>query len=326
MEELKFDHPKGDEHKSEKKHKSTLTETFRKNPWIVSTLVLGIFTLILLIGLFGNYSLSGKVVSGDKVADKLLKFYEANGATGLELESVEKVSGVYQINFLYKGSSVPIFATRDGAFAGSLAPIVDPSEIEEPKPTTVPKSDSPKVELFVWGYCPYGVQAQGPLADVANLLKENANFEIVPYYDGHGAYETQQNKIQLCVQKLEKDKYWDYASGFVENIYPKCSVTRDIECDKTESTALMKSLGINSDAVWSCVDSEGDNLFSQAANRSKELGVTGSPTLVVNDVITNPSSRTAESFKSIVCGAFNNAPASCSQILDSTAATASGNC
>ena len=29
----------------------------------------------------------------------------------------------------------------------------------------------------------------------------------------------QQNKIQACIQKLEPEKYWDYAAGFVTDIY-----------------------------------------------------------------------------------------------------------
>ncbi|MFH1364935.1 MAG: hypothetical protein ABIH52_04780, partial [Candidatus Aenigmatarchaeota archaeon] len=60
-------------------------------------------------------------------------------------------------------------------------------------------------------------------------------------------------------------------------------------------------------------------------SRAGELGVTGSPTLVINGVRANVA-RNAESFKTAVCGAFNDAPGDCSTELSSDAAAAQGNC
>ena len=87
----------------------------------------------------------------------------------------------------------------------------------------------------------------------------------------------------------------------------------------------MNSLGIDSDAVLSCVDSQGEDLLLEASSRSSELGVTGSPTLIVNGVKVN-TARTSEAFKKAVCEAFNDAPEECSTALDDSAAAAAGNC
>ena len=203
-------------------------------------------------------------------------------------------------------------------------------EIEIPEVTTsvpaeITKSDTPKVELFIWAYCPYGVQAQGPLAEVASLLEDSADFESVLYYDGHGDYETQQNKIQACIQELEPEKYWDYAATFVEDIYPNCGASGDIDCDKTESVKLMDSLGIDSDAVMDCVDSQGETLITTHSQRASDYGVTGSPTLVINGVIANVA-RTAEAYKQAVCSAFNDAPAECDEVLSGDVGTTDGSC
>jgi len=261
-----------------------------------------------------------------------LDYYEGNGVTGLELQSVDEVSGVYQVNFDYQGNLIPIFVTKDGKYSGSLSPLENinsnsnSNSGNNQQQTDVPKSDKPEVELFVWGYCPYGVQAQGPLAEVVSLLGDYADFKAVLYYDGHGAFETQQNKIQECIQKVAPDKYWDYAAGFVEDIYPECSSSRDVACDKTKAVTLMNSLGIDSNAVLACVDSQGEDLIAAASGRASELGVTGSPTLVVNGVKTSPSSRTAEAFKDVICSAFNNAPEACGETLSSDTGTTSGSC
>ncbi|MEK6820524.1 MAG: hypothetical protein AABX71_02320, partial [Nanoarchaeota archaeon] len=238
-------------------------------------------------------------------------------------DSVTSKGGVYEITMNVNGQKIPVYFTKDGNYimqGRGLVPItgnaVDNSQ--QQTPAEVPKSDKPEVDLFIWSYCPYGVQAQGPLAEVASLLKDSADFNAILYYDGHGAFETQQNKIQACIQKLDKDKYWAYASGFVKDIYPKCSSLKTADCDKTESVKLMKSLGIDSSAVMSCVDSDGESLLTEYSQRASESGVTGSPTLMINGVVTQPSSRTAEAFKTAVCSAFNTEPTECSQDLSSS--------
>jgi len=206
-----------------------------------------------------------------------------------------------------------------------LDTVPDTPATDTPTQTTVTKSDKPISELFVWSYCPYGVTAQKPFSEVAKLLGNSADFKVVLYYDGHGAYETQQNKIQACIQKYDKAKYWDYSIQFVDKVYPKCSSARTEVCDKTESTAVMKSLGIDSTKIFSCVASEGAALIAADAQRAQSLGVTGSPSLVVNGVIVN-AARTADAYKTAICDAFNSVPASCDTALSTTAGSTTGNC
>jgi len=303
-----------------------IKETISKNYWTIATLVLAVILIVVLV------SSSSKTVSAEEAGQNVLIFAREQGVVNPELISASDSGSLYEIVISIDGQEVPLYVTKDGK---TLVP--QPISIEPKKaaPVTtkatsgsdgsIPKSDKPVVELFIWSYCPYGVQAQGPMAEVASLLGNYADFKIVPYYDGHGAYETQQNKIQSCIQKLESDKYWDYAAGFVENIYQECGSSRDIVCDKTKSIELMNSLGIDSSAVMSCVDSDGDALLTTARQNAQANGVTGSPTVLINGVKANVA-RTAESFKTAICSAFNEAPAECSSTLDSTAGTASGSC
>mgnify|MGYP000725223468 CR=1 FL=1 len=233
---------------------------------------------------------------------------------GVEYVSYEDKGNLYKITVAFEGRDISMFITKDAKYF-----------VQRAIPIEVPKSDKPKVELFIWSYCPSGVQAQGILADVVSLLEKNVDFEAALYYGGHGEYEIQQNKIQACIQEIAKDKYWEYASDFVKNIYPKCGSSRDIKCDKTESIKLMKSLGIDYSKVMSCVKDRGEDLLSEYSSRAKEYGVTGSPTLIINGVKAN-TARTAEAFKNAVCEAFNTPPSECSTSLNSSAASSSGNC
>jgi hypothetical protein len=314
------------EHPHTKSKKINLTKQLRENPWILSTFVLGILILILIIGNVSGI-FTGKSISSNDAGNNLVEYLNTVADSEVTLISIENERNLYLVTVGFQGNEIPVYVTKDGEYyTTSLLPIISSTQQETPTTSELIKSDKPKAELFIWAYCPYGVQAQAPFAEVASLLKNNADFEIIPYYDGHGEFENQQNKIQSCIQKLDKEKYWDYSQGFVENIYPKCGATKDAECDKSESIKLMNSLGINSNAVMSCVTSEGETLFSEASTRAKNAGVTGSPTLIINDAKVNPSSRTAEAFKTSICSAFNNAPSECETELDSTTATASGSC
>lgn len=306
-----------------KKSLDRLMKKAKTNPWILVSIVLAIILIVIVS--IQAFPTKGQV--SKTVVDALNEMVGG----GVELQSVENTgSGIYTVKVIYQGNEIPVQVTRDGKYMIMGTQELNPSaaadnpNTDQPN-TDVPKTDKPKVELYVWSYCPYGVSAQGPLADVALLLGNTADFEVIPYYDGHGAFETQQNKIQSCIQKLYLDKYWAYSKSFVEDIYPKCGASREVACDKDESVALMKKLGIDSTKVMSCVDSEGVGLLEDNSARAQANDVSGSPTLIINGVAVN-SARTSEAYKTAVCSAYNNAPEECSEVLSGDAATTTGSC
>lgn len=319
----KEEHSEMIEHKEMRRSKSDFTDKLRKNPWIASTIVLGVVLLIVVFTGFGSGT--GKVVGVDKAGDNWVGYLEGMGYD-VDLKDVSSESGMYKVTFDYDGQESSVFLTPDAEFYsyGGLVPI-STEETSSPTETSteITQTDKPSVGLYIWSYCPYGVTAQAPFAQVASLLGNYADFKIYMYYAGHGPHEVQQNKIQACIQDLGSDKYWDYAEKFVSDIYPKCS--GDVDCDKTESVKLMKSLGIDSDAVMNCVDAKGEELTAADSGAASSAGVSGSPTLIINGVKSN-SARTAEAYKTAVCSAFTNPPEACGEVLDSTAAAASGNC
>ena len=72
-------------------------------------------------------------------------------------------------------------------------------------------------------------------------------------------------------------------------------------------------------------DKEGTELFNAAKALAQSNGVTGSPTVVINGVKANVA-RTADGIKTAVCSAYNEAPAECDTVLDSSSVAAAGNC
>ena len=66
-------------------------------------------------------------------------------------------------------------------------------------------------------------------------------------------------------------------------------------------------------------------MIAAASSRASALGVSGSPSIVINGVKVNVA-RDAESMKAAVCSAFNNVPSECGEALSSTTGTTSGSC
>lgn len=307
---------------------SKLTEKLRTNPWILSTIILGILSIVLLSGNLSGVTggvITGNAISVADASQKVLDFANAQVEGDVELVDAELLaSGLYQVTIKFQGNNIPLYLTADGKnLVQGVVPLDSLTKASEPATTEIPQTDKPEVGLYIWSYCPYGVTALGPFSQVASLLENTANFKVYLYYAGHGDFEEQQNKIQACIQDLGSDKYWDYAETFANTIYKKCS--GDIDCDLEESVKLMDTLGIDSDKVLSCVESKGADLLEEDFNAAKSVGVTGSPSLVINGVKANVA-RNAEAYKSAVCSAYSDAPSDCGETLDSTSATASGSC
>jgi hypothetical protein len=320
------------EHHEEASEKSSddgkVGKFFANNYWMIATIVLALVLIGVLI--FNSFDgAAGNIAIGKSITSFV---QESMGVTPNITSIVEVNNGslgkLYQVSGDIQGQEFQIYVSKGGDYLLSVTPLkvaatAAAKNTNTPTQTTVSKTDKPVSELFIWSYCPYGVTALTPFAEVAKLLGSSADFKVVLYYDGHGAHETQQNKIQACIQKYDKAKYWDYAIQFSSKIYTKCS--GDAACDKTESTVIMKSLGIDSTKIFSCVASEGASLIAADSQRAQTLGVTGSPSLVVNGVIVN-AARTADAYKTEICSAFNSAPAACGTTLSTAAGSTTGNC
>ncbi len=57
------------------------------------------------------------------------------------------------------------------------------------QPTNVPKTDKPKVELYVFTYCPYGTQSEKGIIPAVKLLGGKIDFKIRQIGAMHGPHE-----------------------------------------------------------------------------------------------------------------------------------------
>ncbi len=224
---------------------------------------------------------------------------------GVEYIDYEDLGNIYQINVKYKEDEIPVYITKDGSyFVQGISPLTaqaiqEPQTVEQQE---VPKSDNPRVDLFVMTHCPYGTQAEKGFIPVLELLGGEINGKIrFVHYFMHGDEEEQETYRQLCIREEQSNKFIDYLSCFLED---------------GDSNRCISKIGIDKAELDSCVSGKAKDYYDEDSSLSQEHGVRGSPTLVINGQIVS-SSRSPQAFFDTICSAFNTESSTCQESLSS---------
>ncbi|MDD5032298.1 MAG: thioredoxin domain-containing protein [Patescibacteria group bacterium] len=321
-----------------------------------------IIVLIILVAIGGaGYKFFGAKIAGNVLspeeakatAEKFIKENLVQAGTEVAIKEVVEEGSLYKIVLSVGGQDYDSYISKDGA--KFFPQVLNIKELESEKEKAdaaaaagtdtsavagskvVAKSDKPAVELFVMAFCPYGVQAEGVMAPVFNLLKDKADIKVrfIASVTGddinsvqslHGPIEGIEDARQLCVAKnYGQETLWKYINSINKDCYPIYGDGDEVY--KTCWQKAAKAAGINTAKIDSCVTDEGAALINAEKQAADQYGVSGSPTLVINGSKSN-ADRTPEGFKTAICEAFNNPPAECESVISSDAgATApSGDC
>jgi len=194
---------------------------------------------------------------------------------------------------------------------------------QQPAAPTVPKSDKPKIELFVMSHCPYGTQIEKGMLPVLGVLGDDVDFDLnFVYYAMHGEVEVKEQTRQYCIQRDQKELYLDYLTCFLEDgNSERCLLETGVDTSKVDSCSeeIDQEFGITAayddKASWL---SGRYPLFNTDKEDNQKYGVRGSPTLIINGA-TVSSARDSASLLRTVCNAFNEKPDSCNTQFDSVA-------
>lgn len=189
-------------------------------------------------------------------------------------------------------------------------------------PPVVPKSDKPKIELFVMSYCPYGLQMQKAYLPAWDLLKNKADISLkFVSYAMHGLKEVEENTRQYCIQAEQPTKFQAYLKCFSGNgDTTSCLSSAGVSKSRMDScvTATNKKFGVmdkyNNQATWL---SGQFPIYPVHQDLNDKYQVQGSPTLIINGVEASVG-RTPEAVKQAICAAFNKAPAECDTALSTS--------
>lgn len=275
-------------------------------------------------------------ITADQASERAENFINnlLQGQASAKITNVTEAGGLYRFEIVVDGRKFDSFMSKDGRF---LFPnVYDLEEIskqpvQQQQQSEMPKTDKPKVELFVMSFCPYGIEAEKALKPVVDLLGgkidtrirfiASAGDTVDSVQSLHGSAEAKEDLRQLCVQKNYPDKFWKYLM-YIAGKYPNEINTNNIE-SKWKDAA--NETGINTASIESCVSSDGLIMLKADEQFAGQYGVGGSPTLIINGATYN-GARTPEAFKQAVCSAFTTQPPECTQTLTETAQTTAGSC
>ena len=273
------------------------------------------------------------LVSPQEIAQKAINYINENlvakGVVASLVDVVEE-NGLYKFRLKVGEQEFISYVTKNGKI---LFPeegidiekkITQAGEGEATSSQEIQKTDRPDVKLFVMSYCPYGLQAQKMFLPVYELLKNKAEMGVYfVNYVMHEKKEIDENLRQYCIQKEQKEKYYNYLSCFVkEGKFNDCLSQAQIDTTKmgnciseTDKEFNVTAL-YNDKSTWLNGNYPKFNVYDDL---NKKYGVQGSPTIVINDKVVEVGTRSPEKFKETICQAFNSPPEECSQTLSNTA-------
>jgi protein-disulfide isomerase len=318
---------KGDEEDKEEIEIKDFTKDFtrkaRKNPWMAATIILGV-ALVVTLAFSLKGPLTSKVISQKSASDKIVQYVNTLADSEVNYVSSKDLGSFYEVKVSYQDQTMPLYISKDGKYWTSMLQLMQPSSPSVSQTSQpgqeIPKSDKPVIEAFVFSYCPYGLQFQKALMPVYKLLKNKADIRLVAIGAMHGEYEEKESIRQLCIEKeYGKDKLWDYLEKFMGK-------TEIGDCRGSESCYLpyiktiFTQISIEEQKINTCMSSDGKALYNKDVARANELGVSGSPIFVINNV-QKTVSRTPAAVLQAVCSAFNTMPSECNQTLSSEQAS-----
>jgi len=147
----------------------------------------------------------------------------------------------------------------------------------------------PTMDLFVMSHCPFGVSAENKLIPILRELEGKVDFNLYfiaqeneeesagksitsQFKSLHGAAELIEDIRQAVIATHYKDKLFDYI----------LEINKDLKKSWVESA---RKLDIDPRKVQEIMESEeGLALFRDNIKKSQEMGVRGSPTVIINSV------------------------------------------
>ncbi len=303
------------------------------------TLIAVVFAVALIFGIFiGAYAGSNDAnsITMDEASQKAVKYINMilRGQAEAKVLNISESHGLYELYIDIDGRQYDSFITKDGKILFPTGLRLDNMKLSE-KPiqtqTKIKKSNKPDVKVFVFTYCPYGLQFEKALLPVIDLLGDKADISIKMIGAMHGLHEKIEAKRQLCLMREQPAAYKKYLKQFIESSdIDKCqdkfygefgrNETKMEECVKPFIDSYLSSAGADASKLKDCMENRAEDYYNEDRKLASDSGVTGSPTLMINGVIVQ-SERNPEAIKKVICSAFENPPKECNTQLSTVAAS-----
>ncbi len=281
------------EKRTDSLNESSITQKVRNNPWILTTIVLSILSILLL---FGGFNATGAVViSSQSAGEQLINFYEDQGIVGLEVISVEEINGFYQIELSYEGQVLPFYVTKSGYLTGNSVVSIIPGQYDVVDQENV-IDDSGNVEVSVDDdafkgnenapvtivefsdyECPFcGRFYSETLSQLESEYINTGKVKFVYRDFPLGFHQNAQKAAEAaeCAGEFGNDEYWEMHNKLFEE-----GVDGGINAFKQYA----KEIGLDSKKFDNCLDSgQMESEVNADLNDGVSYGVSGTPGFFIN--------------------------------------------
>jgi len=258
-------------------------------------------------------------------AEAFIKDILLRGDTKFTISDATEYNGLYKMNITLDGGGEPIesYMTKDGKIflpqgmdiekmtneaKGTDTAKEGDKATQEPV-ADAPKTDKPKVELFVMSHCPYGTQIEKGILPVVEALGKNIDFQLkFVDYAMHDKKELDEQMRQYCINKEQGAKLLPYLKCFLKaGDSSACLKEQKIDEKKLSACVSATDKQFKITESYNNKDSWGSSFppFNIYKDDNTKYGVQGSPTLVINGKQIS-AGRDAASLAKAICGAFND--------------------
>src|SRR3989344_1230452 len=269
----------------------------KKDPWVFSTLILGVILIVLIVLLaLGKVSfagVSGGSINGDDAGIKVADFLNARVGGGVTYDSYEDLGDIYQVNVNYQNQVVPVFVTKDGEYFVQAAVPLD-GNVTTGNNTNTNTNTNEAIEVSV--------------DDDAFIGEENAPVTIVEFSDYQCPFCERfylQTLDQLKKEYIDTGKvklvYRDFPLDFHPNAQKAAEAAEcageqnkyfqmhdklfenQVALDTDDLKKYAKDIGLNTAQFNTCLDtgkmaSEVESDYQEGVN----YGVSGTPAFFIN--------------------------------------------
>lgn len=130
----------------------------KKNPWLISTVVLGSIVVVILFFVFKGGvigGITGTVISEGEAGNKLVDYLNTRTGGGVSLVSAESEDSLYKVTVSYQGDKIPLYITKDGKYfiqSQSLMPLTG-QVVNPQQPTTTGYSEEDLANIKEFSNC-----------------------------------------------------------------------------------------------------------------------------------------------------------------------------
>ena len=293
----------------------SMIEQARANPWIISTVVLGILLIAVVATGFGA---GVSVANEDQVSSNVLSFLNEQVDGGVTLSSIDQRGGYYDLVVLYQGRSIPIQTTLDGKYlisslvsiAGEPAPSSDtssdssaPVDITLPAGANVRGSENAPVTVVEFSdfQCPFCEKFfTQTYSQIEKDYIDTGKVKFVYLHFPLSFHDQAQKAAEASQCAALQGKFWQMHDKMFEN-------QASLSIDNYKLWA--KQIGLNTAKFNTCLDS-GETASVVAAHEAygQSVGVSGTPGFFINGVPLS-GAQPYSAFKQVIDAALANAAA-----------------